>query len=163
MATPFSQLLGLAPHKPPPTRSVQVVVAGRRIDAASEVDALVVDAERDDDLQISEARRLAEEARKAKRRAADKRYRESAAGRATQQAWRAANPDRMREYRAKHQQRQGDAWAAKQAASHQRWYWSDPEAARKKARDYYHANKERIRAQARAREAAKQAQLQEQE
>lgn len=153
-ATPFSQLLGLAPPALPVVASVSVVVAGQRITRVEQVDALVVDADRDDDVAIYEARRLAEQVRKAKRRANDKRYRESARAKEVRAAWMAANGDKMKQYRDDHRRRKGKAWAKEQAEDFQRRYWSDPEAARAKNRAYYHANRERILAAMRARREA---------
>lgn len=152
-AQPFAQLLGLPAAALPITDSAQLVVAGRRIARADQVAALVVDAERDD-LAVAEARRLVDEARKAKRRAADKRYREKQSTQAKRKAWMEANPDKLQAYRAKHRKAKGDAWVQQQAQAFQRRYWSDPEAARAKNRAYYHANRERILSAMRARREA---------
>lgn len=156
-ATPFDQLLGLAPRQLPATPSVTVVVAGQRVDTVAQIDGALVDADRDDDHAIAEARRLGKHLRRAKARASDKRYLSDPANKARRQDWIKRHPERMAEYRAAHRERHREQ-IRKDAAEHfKRMYYADIEASRAKGRAYYHANRERILEQTRARKAAKAA------
>jgi hypothetical protein len=70
--------------------------------------------------------------------------------------WLARNPEarrKLREYQRRYRQ---DAHEVKAMKAYDR-YWSDPEKARAKAREYYLANREAVLARKRARHAARKA------
>lgn len=149
-ATPFDALLPGTRLVPPPSRGVTVVVAGRKIGRVDQIEPLLVDAERDDDHAIAEARRLAEAVRRAKKRAHDAKRNADPEIKAAKAAWVAQNRDAVN-------------------ASRRKWAKANPEKMKVYARRYYsqHAEvlreKSRERARARyaavkaAREAARQA------
>jgi hypothetical protein len=152
-ASPFAQLLGLPPRKPPPAQTVTLVVAGKVVQRVDEVERTLVDDERDDDRAIAEARKLAAELKKARKRAADARYRAKPEVKERRKAWVEQNAERMAQYKADWRKRQGKKLAEMAAAQFKRRYYSDLEASRAAQRAYYHRNAERIKANAAARQA----------
>lgn len=138
-ATPFDALLPGTRLVPPPSRGVTVVVAGQKIERVDQIEPLLVDAERDDDHAIAEARRLAEAVRRAKKRAHDAKRNADPEVKAKKQAWVAQHRDAVN-------------------ASRRKWAKANPEKMKVYARRYYaqHAEAllERARERARARYAA---------
>ncbi|MEY2689198.1 MAG: hypothetical protein RL375_3396 [Pseudomonadota bacterium] len=157
-ASPFWQLLGMPQPKLPATPKCTVVVAGKPVTDVRQIkQALVAGAadERDDDQAVAEARRLAEHVRKAKKRAADAAFRAKPEGQARRQAWLAEHREALCAYKKNWRERQDKQALAKQAAqAFQRRWHADLEASRAKARDYYHRNKDRIKARAQERKQA---------
>lgn len=142
-ASPFDHLLGVPAPAAPPTASATLVVAGKRIGTVNEIEPLVVarqSDERDDD-DVLEARRLCEEARRARKRAADKRYHSKPGVAERRAAWAAAHPERVRAARQRYIDRNAEAIAISQAAASRRYYQAHLEKSRAAARARYHARK----------------------
>lgn len=137
-ASPFDGLLPRTSINPPPSTGVTVVVAGVKIQRVDQIDQLVVDAERDDDLAIAEARRLADEVRRAKKRAHDAKRNAQPEVKAKKKAWREANRDRVN-------------------ASRKRWAKKNPDKTNVYTRRYYQANAEALREKSRIRARARYA------
>jgi hypothetical protein len=150
-ADPFGPLVGHRPPVLPPAASCTVVVAGVKVSSERQIRRLMVDDEAAD-ADVVKAVQLAEELRKAKKRARDKAYREANAERI--KAWHLANADRMRGYRRNWLRRNHKAVLQQQAEWKREQYYADIEASRAKARAYYHANKDRLKQQRQQRQQA---------
>lgn len=150
-ADPFGQLLGHRAPVLPAAPSSTVVVAGVKVTSVRDITKLMVDDEVAD-ADAVKARELAAELRRARKRASDKAYREANPGKGKE--WRQANPERMRQYRRKYLKRNREAALQQMAEWKREQYHADPETARAKARAHYQANRDKILERRRAQRAA---------
>jgi hypothetical protein len=153
-AHPFAALLGLKPPRLPVTEQVSVVVAGRRVRDVRQVEQSLVDADRNDDRAIAEARQLQDAVRTARRKAADKRYRNKAD---YDRSWAQRHPDKMAAYRKAWRERNAERVVKDAHEYFKRRYYSDVEASRAKNREYYAKNRDRILARQKQRNAERKA------
>lgn len=158
-ATPFDQLLGLHRQRLPSSRSVRLVVNGKTVQTAHELNrtqrALAADAvSTDDPLANQHEQDLVAEAKKAlaKAKAAAKYQRDRAnpEAMAKRKAWYEANKDKVKAYKAAYDKKHRDRINAAKLAHAKRAYHANPELLRQRSRDYYARNREAILARAKA-------------
>lgn len=157
-ATPFDALLGLKPGRLPHSKSTTVVVAGEKVTDVRQIDRKLVDAERDDDGAIAEARRLRAETQKARDAARYQADKADPVKMAKRKAWADANPEKVAEYRRRNRKRNRDRNRKLGTDWARRAYHENPEPFRAATRAWYERNRDKVLARLKAkRDAARQA------
>lgn len=143
-AHPFAGLLGLSCARLPSSASTTVVICGRKVHDARQVDEALPIHEPGDGTAEAWADKMRAEVERARQRQRYQLERQNPDRMAKRKAWIEANREKVRAYKKAYDEAHRRRIRPQQSAWAKAQYHADPDAARAKRRAYYADNRERI-------------------